>query len=90
MVRAIVNEDADTLALRALGWTLAEPDRADRLLAVTGIEPAALRAGVDDPAVLAATLQFLLANEADLVACADGLGVAPTALADAARRLDGA
>jgi hypothetical protein len=82
------NEDAGTLALRALVWTLADQDRAQRLLAVTGIEPAALRAGVDDPAVLAACLQFLLANETDLVACADGLDVPPTAIARAATELE--
>ena len=90
MPRAVVNEDAGTLALRALVWTLGEPERADRLLAVTGIDPDTLRAGVDDPAVLAAVLDYLMANEADLVACADDLGLAPTALADAARRLGGA
>lgn len=84
------NDDAGTLALRALVWTLAEPDRALRLLQVTGIEPAGLRARVGDPAVLGACLQFLLANEGDLVACADGIGVAPAALARAGAELDGA
>ena len=79
--------DAATLALNALVWTLAEPDRADRLLAVTGIEPDALRAGVGDPAVLGAVLQFLLANESDLVACADAIGARPEALARAGREL---
>ena len=88
MRQAKVSEDAGTLALRALVWTLAEPDRADRLLAVTGIEPESLRARLNDPAVLAATLQFLLGNEADLLACADELGVSPEALAGAADRLD--
>ncbi|HEU0043218.1 DUF3572 family protein [Sphingomonas sp.] len=81
-------EDAPTLALRALVWTLAEPERAQRVLAVTGIDPADLRARLSDPAVLAASLQFLLAHEADLVACAAGLDVPPTALARAAEALD--
>jgi hypothetical protein len=81
-------EDAGTLALRALVWTLAEPERALRLLSVTGIEPAGLRARIGDPAVLAACLNFLLAHEADLIACADGLGVPPTALARAAETLE--
>ena len=75
------NGDDATLALRALIWTLAEPDRAQRLLAVTGIDPADLRARIRDRAVLAATLGFLLGHEPDLVACADDLGVAPAALA---------
>ena len=82
------HDDAATLALRALVWTLAEPDRAQRLLAVTGIHPAGLRARVTDPAVLGACLQFLLANESDLLACADGLEVPPTALVRAAGQLE--
>ena len=82
------DEDAGTLALRALVWTLVEPERAQRLLAVTGLDPRDLKARIGDPAVLSASLQFLLANEADLLACADGLGVPPTALARAAGELD--
>ncbi|MDB5697101.1 MAG: hypothetical protein JWN21_2644 [Sphingomonas bacterium] len=82
------DDDAKTLALRALIWTLAEQDRAQRLLAVTGIEPADLRARIGDPAVLAASLNFLLANEADLVACAADIGIRPDALAAAAQELD--
>jgi hypothetical protein len=82
------DEDAATLALRALVWTLAEPDRAQRLLAVTGIDPADLRARLTEPAVLGASLNFLLANEPDLIACAEGLGVPPAALARAAGELD--
>ncbi|HEX8223661.1 MAG TPA: DUF3572 family protein, partial [Allosphingosinicella sp.] len=53
-------EDAGTLALRALVWTLAEPERAQRLLAVTGLEPRDLKARIGHPAVLSASLQFLL------------------------------
>ena len=92
MLRTDTIEDASTLAqtlaLRALVWTLAEPERAQRLLAVTGIDPADLRARLGDPAVLGASLQFLLANEADLIACAQGLDVPPAALARVAAELD--
>ena len=80
--------DPATLALDALVWTLGDDDRAARLLAVTGLDPTDLRARLDDPAVLGASLQFLLANERDLVACADALGVAPAAIARAAAELD--
>jgi hypothetical protein len=80
--------DAGTLALNALVWTLGDPDRAGRLLAVTGIDPDDLRARLDDPAVLGASLHYLLAHEADLLACADALEVKPAALARAAEELD--
>jgi hypothetical protein len=74
------NEDAEALALRALVWTLAEPDRAMRLLSVTGLEPHDLRARASDPTVLSAALGFLENHEPDLIACAESLGVKPEAL----------
>lgn len=73
-------EAAAALALRALAWTLAEQTRADRLLALTGLDPQGLRARIGEPDVLAAVLKFLEAHEPDLVACAAALGVEPEAL----------
>ena len=84
------NEDASTLALRALVWTLAAPDRAQRLLDVTGLDPADLRARATEPAVLSAVLGFLEGHEPDLLACADELEVRPDALVAAHAALDGA
>ena len=76
--------DAQTLALAALGWVLSSEDRAARLLALTGLTPDALRAGLGNPEVLGAVLDFLCAHEPDLIAAADALGTAPEALAAAA------
>jgi hypothetical protein len=59
---------------------LGDSDRAERLLALTGLDADALRAGLGDPAVLGAVLDFLAAHEPDLVTAADHLGVAPEAL----------
>jgi hypothetical protein len=83
-----LDQDPETLALGALSWTLSDPNRAQRFLAITGIDPDGLRERLDDPAVLASCLQFLLANEADLLACADELGQQPANLARAAERLE--
>jgi hypothetical protein len=80
--------DPETLALSALGWTLAEPDRAQRLLALTGLTPEDLRERLDDPGLLAAALGFLEAHEPDLVACAEAIGVKPLDLVDARQRLE--
>ncbi|MDQ2891725.1 MAG: DUF3572 domain-containing protein [Pseudomonadota bacterium] len=77
---AIARDDAEALGLRALGWTLAEPARAMRLLDVTGLCPADLRARASDPVVLVAALNFLEAYEPDLIACAASLGVPPQQL----------
>jgi hypothetical protein len=80
--------DPAALALAALGWTLADGDRAERLLALTGLTPDDLRARLDEPAVLAAILRFLEAHEPDLLACAEALGAAPPELVEARRRLE--
>lgn len=83
------NEDAGALALRALVWTLSEPERAMRLLDVTGLDPRDLRARAGDPAVLSATLGFLENHEPDLIACATELDVTPAALVAARATLEG-
>ena len=53
---------------------------AGRLLALTGLTPDDLRAGLGDPGVLGAVLDFLASHEPDLISAADHLGVAPQAL----------
>ena len=69
-----------TLALMALAWTLGDERRADRLLALTGLDADALRAGVDNPAVLGAVLDFLADHEPDLIACAEAIEATPADL----------
>ena len=81
--------DAETLALAALGWALGDESRAQRLLSLTGLTPDDLRDRIGDPSVLAAALGFLEAHEPDLVAAADALGVPPIELVEARRRLEG-
>ena len=79
--------DPQALALSALGWVLSDRDRAERLLALTGLTPETLRGGLGDPALLGAVVDFLCAHEADLIAAADALGVAPGDLAASRERL---
>ncbi|MCB2078947.1 MAG: DUF3572 domain-containing protein [Novosphingobium sp.] len=76
------------MALGALGWLLSDEDRASRLLALTGLTPDLLRAGLGEPAVLGAVLDFLCAHEPDLIAAADELGVQPQELAAARERMN--
>lgn len=80
--------DPEGLALSALGWTLADEARAQRLLALTGLTPDDLRGRLGESALLAAVLRFLEAHEPDLVACAEALGVPPAELVEARRRLE--
>ena len=80
--------DAQIVALQALGWALAEERRADRFLALTGLTPEALRTRIGEVDVLAAGLRFLEAHEPDLVACAEFLEMAPAELVEARRKLE--
>ncbi|MBC2665063.1 DUF3572 family protein [Novosphingobium flavum] len=83
--------DPQALALGALGWLLESDARAERFLALTGLTPDELRAGLGDPAalpaMLGAVLDFLAAHEPDLVGAAEALGVEPAVLAAAGQGL---
>ena len=83
-----VETNAEAIALQALAWTLGDSARASRLLDLTGLDPAELRARAGEPALLAATLGFLEAHEPDLVACAEALGVKPMDLVTARAELE--
>lgn len=69
--------------MSALGWVLADDIRGERFLSLTGLTPDALRAGLGQPAMQCAVLDFLGAHEPDLIAAAQALGVPPQALSAA-------
>lgn len=66
---------------------LADQERAERLLALTGLTPEILRDRLTDRAVLAAVLDFLGNHEPDLVLAADALNVAPERIIQARAEL---
>ena len=83
------NEDeAEPLALSALGWILSDGARAQRLLSLTGLTPNDLRTRLEDPELLAEVLRFLEAHEPDLIACAEALEAPPAQLVEARRRIE--
>ena len=79
--------EPEAIAIRALAWTLSDDRRAERLLSLTGLTPDQLRSGLEDRSVQLAVLDFLAAHEADLVAAADALDLAPEQLAAARAEL---
>lgn len=83
-----IQDDPASLALAALGWILADADRATRMLALTGLTPDILRIAISEAPTLAAILAFLEAHEPDLVAAADHVGVSPKALVSARMELE--
>jgi ABC-type uncharacterized transport system YnjBCD substrate-binding protein len=79
--------DPAVLALQALAHVAGDEAMGPRFLALTGMDADALRANAGQPATLTALLDYLMANEHDLVATAEAIGVTPEALALAARKL---
>lgn len=82
-----INHDAPTLALNALVWILGDDARANRLLALTGLDGDSIRTRIGDPVLLGAVLDFLGQHEPDLIACAEALGVKPGDLISARERM---
>lgn len=74
---------AAILALSALVWILEEPARANRLLDLTGLDPAGLRGRAGEPQLQVAILNFLGSHEPDLIACAAAIGHDPAMLIQA-------
>jgi Protein of unknown function (DUF3572) len=87
-MRETIADDPAALALSALAWTLGEDTRAQRFLALTGLEPADLRAAAGEAATLDAVLGFLEGHQPDLIACAAALGIKPERLIAARERLN--
>lgn len=81
--------DPAVLALQALAHVAGDEAMGPRFLALTGMDAAELRASAGQPATLVALLDYLMANEHDLVATAEAVGVKPEQLAAAARSLGG-
>jgi hypothetical protein len=86
-----VNADRDplVLGLQLLAHVVADPDLGPRFLGLTGMTADNLRDRAADPQVLAALVDFLAANEADLIAAGDALAVPPSAIIAAGARLGG-
>jgi hypothetical protein len=80
--------DSVTVALQALAVSLGDDARASRLLALTGLSPANLRARAAEPAILVAVLRFLEDHEPDLIAVAAELGRSPQELVAARSALE--
>ena len=83
------SQQAEMLAISALSHIAAEPERLDRFLAVTGLDPASLRAEAGKPGFAAGVLDYVCNDEALLVGFAAEQGVPPEAVATARRLLSG-
>ena len=81
--------DPYALALSALAAALTDERRAQRFLALTGIETDELRRRAGDPALLASLIAFHEAHEPDLLSVSEAIGVKADALVAARREIEG-
>lgn len=70
-------DDADILALKALTYLAQLPDEIDRFVALSGLTPRDLRSRADDREVLAAVMDFLLADDQRLLGFCEALAIDP-------------
>jgi Protein of unknown function (DUF3572) len=71
------HESAAALAITALSWLAQEPEELSRFLALTGIDPGAIRAAANERGFLAGVLDYIRGNERTLAAFAEHAGVPP-------------
>ena len=83
-------EGAETLAIAALSYLAAEPERLDRFLSLTGIGVDDIRAAAQEPHFLAGVLEHISNDEALLIAFADHAGIKPAEVERACAALGGA
>ena len=76
-------DSARSLAVSALTFIAADPDRLSRFLGITGLGPDNLRTAATDPAFLGSVLDYLVADEGLLVGFAADAGLKPAAVARA-------
>lgn len=67
-------EPAETLALRALAWLAADDDLLGRFLGASGAAAGDLASGASDPRFLAAVVDFVLTEDALVMAFCDAAG----------------
>ena len=80
---ALTQEVAEHVAIQALSYIAAEPDRLGGFLAATGIGPDRIRAAAREPGFLGGVLNYLAGDEALLLAFAEAENLAPDLVAKA-------
>jgi hypothetical protein len=80
-------QQAEEIAATALGFIAADPQLLPRFLALSGIEPSAIRAAAEEPGFLAGVLNFIAAHEPTLLAFAEHAAINPQAVLEAMRML---
>jgi len=85
-------QDAEVIALKALGFLASEPERLRRFMDLSGLSLDAIRAGAGkgDAGFLAGVLDHLLGDQTLLLLFAEAEGVTPDHIGRLRRHLPGA
>lgn len=83
------HDDAEALAIQALGFIASDATLMPRFLAMSGIEAEQIRRAAVEPGFLAGVLGFLMAHEPSLMAYCEATGTDPAAVSRAWRALPG-
>jgi Protein of unknown function (DUF3572) len=81
-------QSAEILGLQALAWLAGDPALLERFTNSCGIDGTALRATADHPETIASILDFLLADEAVLLAFCSESDLPPQSIQMARYRLE--
>ena len=81
-------EVAEIVAVQALSFVAADPERLGQFLAESGIGPETLRSAAADPHFLASVLDFVLRDDATVKAFAAASQLDPTNIAAAHQALN--
>lgn len=82
-------DEAESVAIAALGFIASDQSRLAQFLAVTGYSPGAIRAEAGSPDFLAGVLEFLLSDESQLLVFTSHKQIDPSLVAKARRVLAG-
>ena len=88
-VNRITREAAEAVGVQALAYLADDPERLGRFLALSGLGPETIRAAAHDASFLAGVLEYMIGDEALLVAFAERLGAAPERVVEAQAMLAG-
>lgn len=80
-------QDAEALAIKALGFVAADETLLPRFLQLTGIEASAIRQAATEPGFLAGVLQFIADHEPTLMQFSEQTSTEPELVGAALRAL---
>ncbi len=82
-------QDAEDIAVQALGFLAGDPEKLERFLAMTGLGPENLRAAAQEPHFLAQIMDHMAGDESLLLAFAANQGLPPEKVMRAQQFLSG-